>query len=288
MMEHRNQYPVEMMCRVLKVAKSGYYAFLKRPESKLSVYNKWIVAHIREVFEKSRSTYGSPRITAALRALGIRVSRPRVARLMQRAQIRSKLKRRFVATTDSAHGHRIAPNILRRRFEPGRLRRAWVSDITYIHTLQGWLYLTVIIDLGDRRVIGWALSSTMHASVTVVAAWRMALANRGLAQGLVFHSDRGTQYACKEFRELLQRGGMVTQSMSRKGDCWDNAVAESFFKSLKEEWLKGQVFKTRQQAENEVFRYIEIWYNRQRLHSSLGYKSPEQYAKASTKATNAA
>lgn len=287
-MRHRNQYPVEMMCRVLKVSKSGYYAFLLRPESRRSVENKQVTAEIREVFEKSGSTYGSPRITAALRASGILVSRSRVARLMQRAQIRSKLKRRFIATTDSAHGHRIAPNVLGRQFEPGRLMRAWVSDITYIHTLQGWLYLTVIIDLGDRRVIGWALSSTMHASVTVVAAWRMALVNRGVAEGLIFHSDRGVQYACKEFRELLERGGMVTQSMSRKGDCWDNAVAESFFKSLKEEWLKGQVFKTRQQAENEVFKYIEIWYNRQRLHSSLGYKSPEQYAKASTKATKAA
>jgi putative transposase len=277
-----------MMCRAFNVSKSGYYAFLKRPQSRRSAENEQLTAQIREVHEKSRSTYGSPRITAVLWALGMLVSRSRVARLMQRAQIRSKLKRRFVATTDSAHGHRIAPNILDRQFEPGRLRRAWVSDITYIHTLQGWLYLTVIIDLGDRRVIGWALSSTLHASVTVVAAWRMALANRGLAQGLVFHSDRGTQYACKEFRELLERGGMVTQSMSRKGDCWDNAVAESFFKSLKEEWLKGQVFKTRQQAESEIFKYIEVWYNRQRLHSSLGYKSPEQYARANTKATNAA
>jgi putative transposase len=274
---HLNQYPVEMMCRVLKVSKSGYYAWRARPESTRSLENKAITAKIQKVFSDSKDTYGSPRIARELIKSGIKVSRPRVARLMRKAHLRSKMARKFVATTDSKHGYTISENLLDRKFEPGRINRAWVSDITYIHTARGWLYLTVIIDLGDRKVIGWSLSRSMHAVVTVVAAYRMALINRGICKGLIFHSDRGVQYACKEFRTELGKGDMVIQSMSRKGNCWDNAVAESFFKSLKTEWLYGKTFKTREQAEMEIFRYIEIWYNRKRLHSSLGHLSPEQY-----------
>lgn len=276
-MRHTNQYPVEMMCRVLKVSKSGYYAWRKRPESARAVENRKISTEIQKVFDQSNGTYGSPRVTEKLNADGRRVSRPRVARLMRKAHLRSRMARRFVNTTDSKHEYKVAPNLLDRDFKPGRIRRAWVSDITYIHTAQGWLYLTVIIDLGDRKVIGWALSRSMHAVVTVVAAYKMALINRGCDEGLIFHSDRGVQYACEEFRTLLGKGGQVVQSMSRKGNCWDNAVAESFFKSLKSEWLYGKRFRTQQEAEDEVFRYIEIWYNRFRLHSSLGYKTPDQF-----------
>jgi putative transposase len=276
-MRNAGRFPVEKMCKALKVGKSGYYAWRSRPESARSLENKEITSEIRKVFDDSNGSYGSPRVTEKLNADGRRVSRPRVARLMRKAHLRSTTARKFVNTTDSDHQHRIAPNLLDRDFKPGRIRRAWVSDITYIHTAQGWLYLTVVIDLGDRKVIGWALSRSMHAEVTVVAAYRMALINRGACQGLIFHSDRGVQYACEEFRALLGKGGMVVQSMSRKGNCWDNAVAESFFKSLKAEWLYGKHFKTRRQAEDEVFRYIEIWYNRKRLHSTLGYKSPEEY-----------
>jgi putative transposase len=266
-----------MMCRVLKVSKSGYYAWRKRPESARAVENRKISTEIQKVFDQSNGTYGSPRVTEKLNADGRRVSRPRVARLMRKAHLRSRMARRFVNTTDSKHEYKVAPNLLDRDFKPGRIRRAWVSDITYIHTAQGWLYLTVIIDLGDRKVIGWALSRSMHAVVTVVAAYKMALINRGCDEGLIFHSDRGVQYACEEFRTLLGKGGQVVQSMSRKGNCWDNAVAESFFKSLKSEWLYGKRFRTQQEAEDEVFRYIEIWYNRFRLHSSLGYKTPDQF-----------
>lgn len=276
-MRHANRYPVEMMCRVLKVCKSGYYAWRKRPESARAVENRKITTEIRKVFDQSNGTYGSPRVTGKLNADGRRVSRPRVARLMRKAHLRSRMARRFVSTTDSKHGYKVAPNLLGRDFKPGRIRRAWVSDITYIHTAQGWLYLTVIIDLGDRKVIGWALSRSMHAVVTVVAAYKMALINRGSCEGLIFHSERGVQYACEEFRTLLGKGGLVVQSMSGKGNCWDNAVAESFFKSLKSEWLDGKRFRTQQEAEDEVFRYIEIWYNRFRLHSSLGYKTPDQF-----------
>lgn len=283
-----NQYPVEMMCRVLKVSKSGYYAWRKRPESARAVENRKISTEIQKVFDQSNGTYGSPRVTEKLNADGRRVSRPRVARLMRKAHLRSRMTRRFVNTTDSKHEHKVAPNLLDRDFKPGRIRRAWVSDITYIHTAQGWLYLTVIIDLGDRKVVGWALSRSMHAAVTVVAAYKMALVNRGVCEGLIFHSDRGVQYACEEFRNLLGKGGLVVQSMSRKGNCWDNAVAESFFKSLKTEWLHGKRFKTQQEAEDEVFRYIEIWYNRFRLHSSLGYRTPDQFLAAQLDTANAA
>lgn len=287
-MRHVNQYPVEMMCRVLKVSKSGYYAWRKRPESARAVENRKISTEIQKVFDQSNGTYGSPRVTEKLNADGRRVSRPRVARLMRKAHLRSRMTRRFVNTTDSKHEHKVAPNLLDRDFKPGRIRRAWVSDITYIHTAQGWLYLTVIIDLGDRKVVGWALSRSMHAAVTVVAAYKMALVNRGVCEGLIFHSDRGVQYACEEFRNLLGKGGLVVQSMSRKGNCWDNAVAESFFKSLKTEWLHGKRFKTQQEAEDEVFRYIEIWYNRFRLHSSLGYRTPDQFLAAQLDTANAA
>lgn len=287
-MRHVNQYPVEMMCRVLKVSKSGYYAWGKRPESARAVENRKISTEIQKVFDQSNGTYGSPRVTEKLNADGRRVSRPRVARLMRKAHLRSRMTRRFVNTTDSKHEHKVAPNLLDRDFKPGRIRRAWVSDITYIHTAQGWLYLTVIIDLGDRKVVGWALSRSMHAAVTVVAAYKMALVNRGVCEGLIFHSDRGVQYACEEFRNLLGKGGLVVQSMSRKGNCWDNAVAESFFKSLKTEWLHGKRFKTQQEAEDEVFRYIEIWYNRFRLHSSLGYRTPDQFLAAQLDTANAA
>ena len=266
-----------MMCKVFEVSKSGYYAWRNRRESVRALENKVITVEIRAIFDKSRATYGSPRITRDLNEAGRSVSRPRVARLMRKAHLRSRMTRKFVNTTDSDHGHKIAPNLLDRNFKPGRILRAWVSDITYIHTAEGWLYLTVIIDLGDRKVIGWSLSRSMHAAVTVVAAYKMALINRGICKDLIFHSDRGVQYASEEFRELLGKGNMVVQSMSRKGNCWDNAVAESFFKSLKSEWLDGKVFKTRRQAELEVFHYIEIWYNRSRLHSTLGYKSPEEY-----------
>jgi transposase InsO family protein len=279
--------PVEKMCKVFKISKSRYYAWCRHPESARAAENQRLTALIRKEFADSHLTYGSPRVAGNLRKAGVAVSRPRVARLMRKACLRSVVARKFVSTTDSRHGLEVAPNLLDRNFKPGKTGVAWVSDITYIRTGQGWLYLTVIIDLGDRKVIGWALSRSMHAEVTVVAAWRMAMVNRAACKGLIFHSDRGVQYACKEFRELLKARN-VRQSMSGKGDCWDNAVAESFFKSLKSEWLDHKDFKTREQAAAEVFIYIEAWYNRKRLHSTLGYRSPEQYAKDMSRNTIAA
>ncbi len=233
---------------------------------------------MKKVFRESKQSYGSPRMTSELRGQGLSVSRPRVARLMKEAGLKVKSKRRFVpATTDSNHGFYICDNLLDRDFKVGQINRAWVSDITYIHTLQGWIYLTTVMDLGDRRVIGWATSEDMSAKNTTVAALKMATANRKPAKRTIFHSDRGVQYACREFRKELKKQKMTRQSMSRKGNCWDNAVAESFFKSAKKEWLYRHTFETRNQAQRAVFEYIEIWYNNKRRHSALGMRSPKQF-----------
>lgn len=276
------------MCKVLSVSRSGYYSWLNRVPSPRLLANEQLIKEIVAIFLQSKSTYGSPRITKELNSRGYKVSRPRVARLMRHAQIRSKVARKFIVTTDSDHDFKYSPDLLQRGFACGELSRAWVSDITYIGTGQGWLYLTTIIDLGDRRVIGWALSKTMKARDTVIAALRMALKNRKPKPGTIFHSDRGVQYACDEFRSELTKTPGMRQSMSRKGNCWDNAVAESFFKTLKVEAIYGEIFPDRKTAEMAVFEYIEIWYNRKRRHQTLGYLSPEQYAASIQKLKNAA
>jgi len=238
-----------------------------------------LTGEILKVCVDSKNTYGSPGIARELNRQGIKVSRPRVARLMQKAKIRSIIKREFRSTTDSAHRFATVENKLERNFKPGTIGIVWISDITYIKTRQGWLYLTTVIDLGDRKVIGWVLSSTMKAMETVIPAFKMAQKNRPIIRELIFHSDRGVQYACNEFKYLLDKNPLVTRSMSRKGNCWDNALAESFFKTLKAECVYQNKFETKQQAALLIFEYIEIWYNRKRLHSALGYMSPQDYGK---------
>ena len=228
------------------------------------------------MFQESKRTYGSPRITASLKRQGYLVSRPRVAKLMRKEGLRSKIKRRFRVTTNSNHGYSISENHLSRNFKPKTLNETWISDITYIKTGEGWLYLTTIIDLFDRQVIGWALSKSLFTNETIIPAWKMALSKRAIDKPLIFHSDRGVQYASKEFRKLLKTNCLIVQSMSRKGNCWDNAVAESFFKTLKSELIYHEEYKTIQQAKTAVFEYIETWYNTRRLHSSLGYKTPKE------------
>jgi transposase InsO family protein len=265
------------MCKVLKVSKSGYYKWLKSSPSKRALDNKVLTEQIRQIYQKSKQTYGSPRITSELHARAIRVSRPRVARLMQKAGIKSRLRKKYVVTTDSKHGFKVAENLLDRNFAVGNIGEVWVSDITYIKTAQGWLYLTVIIDLGDRKVIGWSLSRSLTAKHTSMTALRMAIINRPISSTLIFHSDRGVQYACNEFVELLSKYKTLQQSMSRKGNCWDNAVAESFFKSLKAEWTNWEKYNSIHQAAISVFLYIEGWYNVSRRHSGLGYMSPVEY-----------
>ena len=272
-----------MMCRVLGVSKSGYYSWLKREPSLRETENQNLMTQIRSIHLKSKRTYGSPRITNELKGRSVHVSRPRVARLMRKAGIRAVTKRRFVATTDSKHNYQVAANLLNRNFNTSRPGEVWVSDITYIRTREGWLYLTIILDLFDRKVIGWSTSKTLKARDTVIPAWRMAAMSRPIHEKLIFHSDRGVQYACNEFKNHLSAKSMVLQSMSRKGDCWDNAVAESFFKTIKTEWIYRHKYTTRKQAELSVFEYIETWYNTQRRHSSLNYLSPVEFGKVRNK-----
>lgn len=274
---NRQRFSVERMCRAFKVSRSGYYDWLGRRPSKRAVENLNLKTMIKAEYHRSRRRYGSPKITEELRARGVAVSRPRVGRLMRSEGIRSIVRLKYrVTTTDSDHDCPISPNHLSRNFRSTAPGLAWVSDITYVRTCQGWLYLTVILDLFDRKVVGWSLSRDLTCTNTVMAAWKMAKGNRPLSGNLLFHSDRGVQYACKEFRKAI-KGRQVTQSMSRKGNCWDNAVAESFFKILKSEMVYHQTFNDLAHAKREIFEFIEIWYNRHRLHSYLGYMTPEEF-----------
>lgn len=264
------------MCKVLQVSSSGYYYWCKHPVGARQLNQSKLVDHIRQVHTQSRGRYGSPRIASELRERGVKASRNRVARLMHKESIRSIMYKKYrVQTTDSAHNYPVAENLLNREFTAKKPGQKWVSDITYIPTDEGWLYLTTVLDLADRKVIGWALSDTLRAVDTSVAAWRMALTNRAIEGKLLFHSDRGVQYACSEFRDQL-KALPVVQSMSRRGNCWDNAVAESFFKTFKSELVNHIDFHTRAQARLATFEYIEGWYNRRRRHSSLDYQTPAQ------------
>lgn len=267
------------MCRVLQVSRSSYYIWLKSKPSKRLLENKKLIEQIKIIHKQSKGTYGSPRITKELKARNYSASRVRVARLMKKARIRSIIKKKFVVTTNSKHGFTLSPNLLNREFNPDQQGKVWVSDITYIRTMEGWLYLTVIIDLADRKVIGWSTSESMKASRTIIPAWRMAVLNRPVFKPLIFHSDQGIQYASSEFRVILKRNKNITQSMSRKGNCWDNACAESFFKSIKTEWIYRFKYINRRIAAISIFEYIETWYNTLRRHSSLNYLSPLEYGR---------
>jgi len=276
------------MCEVLKVSRSSYYRWYTIGPSKRVLENILFRDLIKQEFDLSKGTYGSPRIKEALNRKGHCISKRRVAKLMKENGWRSKIKKRYKVTTDSSHSYSICRNHLDRNFTPERLNQAWVSDITYIKTAKGWLYLTTIIDLYDRQVIGWSLSNRLYTNQTIVPAWRMALSKRKITEPLLFHSDRGIQYASIEFKTLLKANCFITQSMSRKANCWDNAVAESFFKTLKVELIYQNNFQTIEQAELAVFEYIEIWYNRKRLHSSLGYKTPMEVEQEFNKFKNVA
>jgi len=254
---------------VLRVTRSSYYSWLIRKPGKWDIENEDLSNRIKRIYEFSKRTYGSPRVTIALLEEGLRVSRQRVARLMKMQNLQSIIRKKWVVTTDSRHNYPVVENLLNRDFNVTGRGQVWVSDITYIKTWQGWLYLTVIIDLYDRKVIGWAFSRSLKAVHTTIPAWRMAVRNRPITQVLIFHSDRGVQYACNEFKELLLSYKLVTRSMSRKGDCWDNAVAESFFKTLKVELIYQNSFKTFEEAQLSVFEYIEAWYNVNRIHTTI-------------------
>jgi len=263
------------MCSVLEVSRSGYYAWRARAESTRSRENRRLLALIKEEHERSRGTYGSRRIHATLKRRGESCGLHRVERLMRAAGIRSKVRRKFRRTTDSDHAHPLAPNLLGQDFTVSGPNRVWVSDITYIATDEGWLYLASTMDLYSRKIVGWAMSSCITAEL-VVEALLMALELRKPETGLVHHSDRGVQYAAHDFQRLLERHGIAC-SMSGKGNCYDNAVQESFFHTLKGELCDHEHYSTRAQARTSVFEFIEVFYNRQRLHSSLGYCSPSEF-----------
>ena len=266
------------MCKTLGVSKSGYYNWLKSGPSKRWLENQMLSMHINEVFNDSYQAYGSPRIKVELEKLGYHVSRPRVARLMKANYLVARRHRKFRFTTDSNHNYPIAPNILNQNFDVHRLNQVWVSDMTYIQTGEGWIYLTVIIDLFNRKVVGWAMSDNLSTEATIIPAWNMAIKNNKITEELIFHSDRGSQYASCKFTNIIKKhNGLVKQSMSRKGNCWDNAVAESFFKSLKVEWVYKHTYDLKSQAELSVFSWIETWYNKRRRHSFLGYKTINEF-----------
>lgn len=265
------------MCRVFKVSRSGYYNWLKAIPSARSIENEEIKQAIRQEYNQSKKRYGSPKITIKLKEKGIIVSRVRVARMMKVMGLKSIVTKKYkVKTTDSNHCYRICDNHLNREFSTDAPSKVWVSDITYITTDQGWLYLTIIMDLFDRKIIGWSMSNNMTAADTVIRAWDMAILNRKPKPNLIMHSDRGVQYACNEFKSILANSNVI-QSMSRKGNCWDNAVAESFFKTLKAEMVYFNQFQNHSQAKNAIFEFIEIWYNRDRIHSAIDYMTPQQY-----------
>ncbi len=274
-MAEKAHFDVRLMCNVLGVSSSAYYEWEREQESQHEKRDAELLVLVRRIFVDFRGRYGAPRIHDKLAAQGISVSRKRVARLMREAGLKAKSRRKYKATTDSNHSLPIAPNLLKRDFEVDRPNAVWVSDITYIWTRQGWMYLAVILDLYSRKVVGWSLAERMTASL-ICDAIDAAVRLRRPGEGLVFHSDRGSQYASKVFRRRLWRNRM-RQSMSRKGNCWDNAVAESFFATLKKELIRNHAFETRAHARSEVFEYIEVFYNRQRSHSLLGYETPDGF-----------
>jgi len=279
---YRSQFRIWKMCRVLRVSRSGYYDWIDRPESNRARENRILLRAIREIHKSSREIYGSPRVADGLSDYKLKASRNRVARLMAKNGIRSKVKRKFRVTTQSDHKLPISPNLLDQNFQVDASGHILVSDITYIHTGEGWLYLTTIIDLYHRKVVGWSMSKRMTAELTTIAALKQYVKHYSPAEGVIFHSDRGVQYASDDFRILLKKYKFV-QSMSGKGNCYDNAVAESFFKTLKTELIYHIRYLTRAQARASIFEYIEVFYNRVRKHSYLGYLSPIQFERLTNK-----
>jgi putative transposase len=275
----QSEYPVRLLCRVFGVSPSGYYAWLKRAVSKRRQRDQELLELIRRAYQASRARYGSPRIHAELAAQGEHCSCKRVVRLMRTAGLKAEPRRRYVVTTQSGGSTTAAPNLLARQFEPGACA-AWVADLTYIHTGEGFLYLAIVMRLASRRVIGFSMGADPTGQLALDAL-QMALDQVAPTPGLMHHSDRGGHYTANSYKDVLRRHGIVA-SMSRKGDCYDNAVAESFFASLKRELVYVRSFPTRAQARQQIFEYIEVFYNRERRHSSLGYLSPVAYERIHT------
>jgi transposase InsO family protein len=275
-------YPVTVLCRVMRVSRSGFYDYLKRfnwgadndpDEDRLK-------SRVRQIFKQSKGSYGSRRMSKQLKGEGHAVGRFKARRFMRDLGLKAKAPRRYKVTTNSRHGFQVAPNVLNRQFDVAAPNKAWTTDISYVWTLEGWLYLAIVMDLYSRQIVGWAMNKRMQTQLTLDAL-AMAYWHRKPPQGLVHHSDRGSQYACSDYRKRLNQYGM-TASMSRKGNCWDNAPTERFFGSLKTEWLRSCRFTTRKAARLEILDYIS-YYNALRLHSALGYVSPMDYEKEQLK-----
>jgi putative transposase len=267
--EHKNLVSIKRACELCQVSRSGYYDWFRRP-AKPSV--DVLDQRIKRIFIKSRKTYGTRRIKKQLAKEGVVASRQRISRKMAEQRLIAKARRKTRATTDSNHNHPVAPNLLERQFDVPRPNKAWVMDITYLATSEGWLYLAIVLDLYSRMVVGWSIGKRMTKEL-VINALETAIKKRNPGPGLICHSDRGSQYCSHAYQELLKKHGFLC-SMSRKGECHDNACAETFFHSLKVEWIYGEPLKSRYRMKQEVREYIEVFYNRQRLHSKIGYYSP--------------
>jgi putative transposase len=273
--EHRESYKIKSMCEVLKVSRSGYYAWKTRQPSTRQKDNEDLLGHIREVHTQSRRLYGSPRIAAELNERGLRCGKNRVARIMKEYSIWAEVKkRRFRRTTDSRHPYALAANLL---IEKRQIEGVWASDITFVPTSEGWLYVAVVMNVKSRKIIGLCMSDKLSQDLTS-AALRDAVGRQSPSKGMIHHSDRGRQYASYAYQELLREYGMIP-SMSRSGNCYDNAYVESFFGTLKTELVHGERYHSKLEARLSIFEYVEMFYNRQRSHSALGYRSPEQYEK---------
>jgi putative transposase len=284
--EEKANYPVAFMCRHLEVSRSGYHAWEGRPESKRAREDKALAVEVASIFEENKHRYGSPRVHRELRARGRTVGRKRVVRLMQAQGLAARKRARFVRTTDSNHDHPVAPNVLDRNFSPSEPQSTWAGDITYVWTAAGWVYLAVLLDLFSRKVVGWSISSRIDTEL-VLSALDQGLYGRDDVHGLLHHTDRGSQYASGDYQKALKARGIAC-SMSRKGNCWDNAVVESFFATLKKELIYTQSWTDRAELERALFEYIEVFYNRKRRHSSLGYVSPAEYERANEGLSHAA
>lgn len=276
--DHREEFEITVMCRVLAVSRSGYYAWRKRPTSARKMADQELSQQIKEIHQQSRQTYGSPRIQAELAENGVNCGQKRVARLMRQEELWAKQSRKFrVTTTDSAHPYPVAPNLLDQDFSASRPNEKWLTDITYIPTAEGWLYLAVVMDLYSRRIVGWAMRDSLERHL-VIAALQMALKMRQPPPGLLHHSDRGSQYASDDYQALLTHH-QICCSMSRTSNCYDNAPMESFFGTLKTEWVHHCHYQTKAEAKTDIFEYIEVFYNRVRRHSALSYQSPVNFEK---------
>lgn len=266
-----------MLCRMLQVSRSGYYSWKKNGKSAMAEENKKLIPLVKELHRESGETYGERRMAKALQSYGINCGRKRAGTIMKLAGVSPKQKKKFKATTDSNHNLPVAPNLLKRNFDVSEPNRVWASDISYQWTDEGWLYLAVVMDLFNREIVGWSMSTRINRKL-VMDALQMGFWRKRPSPGLVFHSDRGSQYCSHDFQDLLKAYG-IRSSMSRKGDCWDNSVVESFFGSLKTERVLHRRYSTREEARRDIFDYIEVFYNNIRMHSYLGYLSPREFEK---------